>query len=97
MLWHPQARGKAAEQRGEKETGVTAPGAEDLDPRDADRCPRSFKGLGFQHMGLSPSPSDSYCRDPLLPSGSGRRRELVLLAHLENSSAMGHSQLLCNP
>lgn len=97
-LQRSQAGGRAAEQRGEKETRVTAPGAEDLGPWGVDHCQSFYKRLGFQCKTWSPSPPGSYYRDPLLPTGAGTRREPVLLAHLENlciPSALGHSQLLC--
>lgn len=96
MLQHSHAGGKAGQQQGEKETRVTAPGAGDLDPRVMDCCQSCCKRLGFQRIGWSLSPPGSYCRDPLLPPGAGTRRELVLLVYLENSSALGHTQFLCN-
>lgn len=83
------------ELRDKKEARVTAPGAKNPDLRGTDHCQSSHKILGFHSIGWSWSPVFSY-RDPLLPLAAGMRRKLDLLAHKENSFALGYYLLLCN-
>lgn len=81
--------------RAEGQEGSKSDSPRSKGPRPERHCQSSHKMLGFQWIGWSRSPVFSY-RDPLLPSGTGMRRKLVLLAHQENSSTLGHYQLLCN-